>query len=130
MRKRKLPAPLRTFGRFFRHTRRVNPWHDFQECNRIARATYWYRLEDPIRRARWERQSARLNSERRIAQDTLSVTFVPGRRWPDGEVSSDQWMATIHHRNSHPTGRTTYVGARTRAEALEKLEKHVCGSRD
>lgn len=125
MRKRKLPSNMRTFGRFQRHVRRVNPWHDRQECERIARAQYWYMVADyPALQRRFERVRARLNAQRCIARDTLVIAFVPGRRWPDGEVSQDQWTAAVLHRNPHGPGRTTYVGGKTRAEALEMFERH------
>lgn len=37
MRKRSKPSRERTFGRFFRHIRRRNPWHSRAECERIAK---------------------------------------------------------------------------------------------
>jgi hypothetical protein len=126
MRKRPIPAHARTFGRFFRHIRRANPWHDFAECNRIARIQYGYMQAESTqaRWRRWVRLSSGFNSRRCLAQDALVIAFIPGRRWPDGEISQDQWTAAVIHRDQLPHGRTTYLDFRTRAEAIEALEKH------
>jgi hypothetical protein len=126
MRNRSSPAHQRTFGRFLRHIIRRNPWHDRPECERIAQIQYGYIVAEADQRrwARWVKISNRLRGRRCIARDTLVIAFIPGRRWPDGEVSNDQWTAAVIHRNQHVAGRTTYINGRTRAEALRMFEEH------
>jgi hypothetical protein len=118
MRRRKLPARERTFGRFLRHLIRRNPWHDQAECERIAGLTFPRR---PVRS---------------IAPDTIIVYHERERRWPDGMRSPEQFVAVVIERTPRareargrvlPLGsdRTVYVDNRTREAAIAKLVAHV-----
>lgn len=67
--------------------------------------------------------------------DTIVIYRQPGRVWPDGVVTREDFVAVVLHRkpfepvqpNRAPdagSDRTSYIGNRTRDEAIEQFAQH------